>query len=339
MSLTRTITQTSALVIPNIEAVDSATTHEVNSQDSSIFFRLPAELRNIIYELVLSTPSQIVDPSPYSDASRPSSRYIPHLSTALLRTCRRIHSEHPIDVLYGNTFSFTLAKHAHLFFKHRPAAAALIRDVELDLRELDNMTYTCYATAPSWESYICKNVPSFASALYWPFAKEGLEVPTRLTTDVPGLRVLRINLLAWRFPSPSTGNVSVVKRILEGVSGLETVVVWGGDGSRLLMGKKEEYLKKWGPVILTGVMEITKLAGLLTWMAGCIEGEPDDMMVCWGTEGPSASLKVVSGRAFRRDFRRAQNNEAGERGGLTRSGWSTLTEYQQRWPDGEFPYM
>ncbi|KAF2011250.1 hypothetical protein BU24DRAFT_326445, partial [Aaosphaeria arxii CBS 175.79] len=90
-----------------------------SSQESSLFFRLPAELRNEIYKALLcpDTPSPfaITHPSKQHTAAddlsvrgfnQPSTPNI-HLSPAILSTCRRIHAE-ALGLLYAhNTF------HAH----------------------------------------------------------------------------------------------------------------------------------------------------------------------------------------------------------------------------------
>jgi hypothetical protein len=68
----------------------------IDSQESSLFFRLPAELRNQIYEDLLcpSTPS-IKDLS-HTDHPRTST---PQLYPSILSTCRKIHEE-ATDLLY-----------------------------------------------------------------------------------------------------------------------------------------------------------------------------------------------------------------------------------------------
>jgi hypothetical protein len=77
---------------------------EANGQPNSIFFRLPAELRNQIYEELLcaDTPRHNTL-ARYSTPSKPPSVY-----PAILQTCRKIHEEAQ-DLLYTT----------HVFHAHR----------------------------------------------------------------------------------------------------------------------------------------------------------------------------------------------------------------------------
>lgn len=78
--------------------------------DASPLGRLPAELRNRIYELVLTLPTTIeIDPTiPNDKRSKASSllRSRPNVF-ALVKTCRQVHSESNLMIYANNTFDFS----------------------------------------------------------------------------------------------------------------------------------------------------------------------------------------------------------------------------------------
>ncbi|KAH6642164.1 hypothetical protein C7974DRAFT_430692 [Boeremia exigua] len=83
----------------------------MNSQLDSLFFRLPAELRNQIYEdlLCANTPTKLVDLTNASRIPTPAPTY-----PAILSTCKRIHEEAK-DLLYTT----------HIFHAHPSLLTAL----------------------------------------------------------------------------------------------------------------------------------------------------------------------------------------------------------------------
>ncbi|KAG9191084.1 hypothetical protein G6011_09172 [Alternaria panax] len=91
-------------------AVTTTSSGDVNPQSTSILFRLPAELRNQIYEELLcpNTPHHKTLPT-YSTPSKPPAVY-----PAILQTCRKIHEE-AHDLLYTT----------HVFHAHRSLLTAL----------------------------------------------------------------------------------------------------------------------------------------------------------------------------------------------------------------------
>jgi hypothetical protein len=68
---------------------------KIDEQQSSLFFRLPAELRNQIYEELLCPNT----PSPKDLAHEPCTNTTPTLFPEILSTCRKIHEE-ATDLLY-----------------------------------------------------------------------------------------------------------------------------------------------------------------------------------------------------------------------------------------------
>ncbi|KAI5238688.1 hypothetical protein E4T43_07289 [Aureobasidium subglaciale] len=71
-------------------------------QPASAFLALPAELRNIIYALILIAPSHVVQSRRIATRGLCSDYVLPplKLSPAILRTCRQIHDE-AASILYG----------------------------------------------------------------------------------------------------------------------------------------------------------------------------------------------------------------------------------------------
>ncbi|KAF2126583.1 hypothetical protein P153DRAFT_297675 [Dothidotthia symphoricarpi CBS 119687] len=77
----------------------------MDKQEDSIFFRLPAELRNQVYEALLC-PNTLQSKDLTHDTKVPTSGQEP-LYPAILSTCRRVHEE-ATDLLYTSHFF-----HAH----------------------------------------------------------------------------------------------------------------------------------------------------------------------------------------------------------------------------------
>lgn len=98
-------------VISNAEPRSISGDHSMKSQLDSPFFRLPAELRNQIYEELLcaNTPTKLADLTTAPRIQTPAATY-----PAILSTCKRIHEEAK-DLLYTT----------HVFHAHPSLLTAL----------------------------------------------------------------------------------------------------------------------------------------------------------------------------------------------------------------------
>jgi len=82
-------------------------TLEAHPQEPCPLFRLPVELREIIYTLALTADTPITDPTIGPLIRSPFTKR-PCLGAPLLRTCQRINTEANFEVLYiSNTLRFT----------------------------------------------------------------------------------------------------------------------------------------------------------------------------------------------------------------------------------------
>ncbi|KAK5733612.1 hypothetical protein LTR17_009602 [Elasticomyces elasticus] len=108
------------------------------AQDQSIFFTLPAEIREEIYAYSLIAERPITNPAPTLPVGQ-NDKDIPPLGTALLRSCRRVYNEIDPRALYeSNTYRFTKPMISTEFFNHlSEAQRALIRGISCDLRTID----------------------------------------------------------------------------------------------------------------------------------------------------------------------------------------------------------
>jgi len=292
---------------------------------SPLFDRLPGELRNLIYAYSLTAKSSIIDPSyPPSILSR--NHHIPNLGAPLLRVCKRIYNEVSLHSLYTqNIFRFTSTFSAHYFISQLKAKVSLIQDIEIDLREVSD-AYP--SVAQEWIHY-----------LSWSTDSNNLWTKKlgSLRNDAPNLRTLRLNIERWRF-SGSFRSIALLEDILRGPSGLDSVIITGMDGSELLLGGKAKYLEHWGPVVFVGVMQFAKLAGMMGWMAECVKGEREKMVVRWMKEEGTVSLGVSSWEAFNKENGRGRCQELLASGNQTaEGGCCSLTKYEKRWHSGEWP--
>lgn len=110
----------------------------MNAQQQCELLQMPAEIRNAIYCYALTSSEPIIDPT-IGPTIRPRHKNIPILGTALLRTCKKVHAEVDLRVLYSrNAFCFTRPVHATSFFrKLGPLQRTLIRGITIDFRMPD----------------------------------------------------------------------------------------------------------------------------------------------------------------------------------------------------------
>ncbi|QDS67725.1 hypothetical protein FKW77_005827 [Venturia effusa] len=292
---------------------------------SPFFSRLPGELRDQIWTYALTSSDAIVDPTipPYP---RTNFQPKPSLGVSLLRTCKRIHAEISVAPLYSrNRFRFTNAHTMHHFLSANRDNPAPIVDVEIDMREVTD------ANAHNERELIRYLSWTREDDVLWAQKLGGLCV------DAPHLKTLRLNIERWRF-SESLRTVQLVQDILRGPRNLDHCIVTGADGSEILFGAKEKYIDKWGPVIFTGIMLFGKLAGLVQWIAGCVRGEKDQMIVRWSKEKKAVSLEVICKEAFTQEF-----GWAGYEGAMAATaqtaerGCCSLVQYERRWHSGSWP--
>ena len=302
--------------------------------ESPFFSRLPGELRNQIYDLCLIASSPIVDPSiPPSNTIYAKSMNIrsfhhrmPEMGVPLLRTCKRIFREvSPLALYSQNTFRFTSSFCAQRFLTALPKERrALIQDVEVDLREVNEMQPSIER---EWVQYL-----SWAPELdsIWARKLGGLRIAA------PAIKTLRFNIEGWRF-SGTLRSVSLLQDLFRGLEGLDRITLTGTDGSDLLFGSKDRYLAQWGPVVFVGIMRFAKLAGMVDWMAGCVIGDRENKFVRWSKVSHTVGLEILSLDTFQR--------EAGARGRTIIAsptqdlvdGCCSLIEYEQRLHSGEWP--
>lgn len=109
---------------------------EMHIQAQSLLFRLPAEVRSLIYTYALSSCKPIVDPVIGYSTRLQHYKSLPELGTALLRTCKFIHKEMDVRSLYtSNEFVFTRPSICSDFLNSLSLQlCALVTTVTLDLR-------------------------------------------------------------------------------------------------------------------------------------------------------------------------------------------------------------
>ena len=307
-----------------------------NAQEQSPFFALPGEIRNQIYSLALTSPTPIIDPSlppthtPFAKAMyyRTDHHRMPDLSTQLLRTCRRMYTEISLATLYAsNIFRFTTWFAAHRFLTALPREfRALIRDVEVDLRGVNDAHP---AVEREWVQYLTWSPQ--VEETFWT-AKIG-----RLPLAAPNVKTLRLNIECWRVQE-TMRSIALLKEILSGPRDLQRVVMTGVDGSELLFGSRDRYLQMWGPVAFVGVMRFARLAGMVDWLAGCVEGEKEHKVVVWQKQDSRVSLEIMTREEYRfQTGRRAMLLDERPCFDLEK-GECSLMAYEKRWHSGEWPH-
>ena len=184
-----------ASMAPEITTMERGAT---NPQQTSILFRLPAELRNQIYEELLcpNTPHH-KDLATYSTPSRP-----PMVYPAILRTCRKIQEEAQ-DLLYTT----------HVFHAHRSLLTAL---PHLILPEKPILSPTNIAKITRWQLELRLDTdPRFTSS--------------QATAAFSGAEFLQVKV--WQ--SMFDGADNSVLKLFTGVRGVGVAKVTGCDDEGL----------------------------------------------------------------------------------------------------------
>jgi len=252
---------------------------------------------------------------------------MPELGVPLLRASKRIYSEVSLDPLYSqNRFRFTSAFAAHRFLRALPKEhAAAIHDVEIDLR---NMSDYRPSVEREWVQYLCW-AQDFGGI--WARKMGGLRI------DAPNIKTLRLNIEGWKL-GESVRSVTVLQDLLRGPEKLDKVVVTGADGSELLLGAKDKYLEQWGPVVFVGIMVFAKLAGMIDWMAACVNGDRERMVVRWSKKEHVVNLEVMTLETFMKEIGQPSYPEVLTPASQTSDeGWCSLVEYEQRWHSRQWP--
>ena len=207
---------------PLVRIASETTTMErgaTDPQQTSILFRLPAELRNQIYEELLcpNTPHH-KDLATYSTSSRPPTVY-----PAILRTCRKIHEEAQ-DLLYTT----------YVFHAHRSLLTAL---PHLILPEKPILSPTNVAKITRWQLELRLDTdPRFTSS--------------QATAAFSGAEFLQVKV--WQ--SMFDGADNSVLKLFTGVRGVGVAKVTGCDDEglarwlekRMMMPVEEEESREGG---------------------------------------------------------------------------------------------
>ncbi|KAK8155825.1 hypothetical protein IWX90DRAFT_391574 [Phyllosticta citrichinensis] len=203
------------------------------STHQSHFLSLPGEIRNRIYHLALTTSAPVTDALfPNNTVSFPKSAHhsIPPLGAGLLRTCRHIHDECPVHILYqNNVFRFTSAQHCHAFLTSLPPfLRAAVRTLELDIR--DWPSYCAYPAGTAWAKTMgC------------------------LAEDAPALNTVVLNFEAWPRVRVTRRHLwDILRRLLCNIERLDRVVLTGSYASGTAMERR----KPWDAVFYTGTDDV-----------------------------------------------------------------------------------
>ena len=133
-------------------------------------------------------------------------------------------------------------------------------------------------------------------------------------------------------------SIALLKEILSGPRNLQRVVMTGIDGSELLYGSRDRYLQMWGPVAFVGVMRFARLAGMVDWMANCVEGIKEEKVVMWQKVEQTVNLEIMTRDEYRLlTGRRAKVVEEHPIFDVER-GECSLDAYERRWHSGEWPH-
>lgn len=195
-------------------------------QTQSPLFALPEELRNWIYDLVLTPSSSITNPS-FDTTVKPKYQDGPRVGVAILRTCRAIYLEANSSALLRNgDFIFTRMTHIQAFFSQLSLAqASLIKNITIDLRE----TAPGCATLRTEQSAIIAN-----EWLHYLNCLQGAHMPgtwcsnlSTLKADIPHLRSLCIDLTNWQpsFAGARIGGWEILQSLLRKPRGLDSITL------------------------------------------------------------------------------------------------------------------
>ncbi|KAK8204992.1 hypothetical protein IWZ01DRAFT_441065 [Phyllosticta capitalensis] len=255
----------------------TTTTHQ------SSFLSLPGEVRNRIYDLALTTSSPITDALfPNNTVSFPKSPHhsIPLLGAGLLRTCRHIHAECPVHILYqNNVFRFTSAQHCHAFLTSLPPfLRAAVRTLELDIRDVSPWSTTHVdslgRTVPrlEWPSYCA-----------YPAGTTWAKTMGCLAEDAPALNTVILNFEAWPHVRVTRRHLwDILRRLLCNIEGLDRVVLTGSYASGTAMERR----KPWDAVFYTGTDDVPT-DDIVERMWGMVAGYKDHR------EGPLGEGKLI----------------------------------------------
>ena len=204
-----------------------------NNQSTSIFFRLPAELRNQIYEELLcpNTPHH-KNLATYSTPSKPPAVY-----PAILQTCRKVHEEAQ-DLLYTT----------HVFHAHRSLLTAL---PHLICPEKPILSQSGIAKINRWQLELRLDIdPRFTSS--------------QATAAFSGAEFLEVKVWQSMFDGADNSHL----RLFTGVRGVGVAKVTGCDDEGLarwlearMMMPIEQEVKNEGGCCQCG----NKVGGDMTW--------------------------------------------------------------------------
>jgi len=289
-------------------------------QNQSLFFTLPGEIRNAIYDLIFITSNNepITDVHFASTSSAVASPHqtVPPLGLSVFATCKRVLDEAPSQKAYtGNTFRFTSVSRLRGFSLAVPKHVRhLVEDVEIDVRELsrahpqrsrewtEHLFYATNAHSPSIGSF---------------------------KVDLPGIKTLRLNFEAWpRIDVVREELWFLLKRLLLHVRGLERVVVSGWSRGEW-MAKQDP----WSAVHYAGSDAVGK-EELIEWMCGAVLGKEDavdgeDKLVSWHRNESCIAIEVCNSASIPRHVSLGASRALGT-GPIPRNGTCTVGAYNER---------
>ncbi|TIA51247.1 hypothetical protein D6C83_04635, partial [Aureobasidium pullulans] len=166
-------------------------------QANSPLFRLPGELRNWIYDLVITPSAPIVNPS-WDTTTGPKHQQVPSLGVTLLRTCRAVYLEaNESTLLKKGDFVFTRIAHIQAFFSRLSLSQrSNVDHITIDLREAasgDPASQSEESTtiANEWVHYFCCVQGAHMMGAWC------ADLST-LKNDIPHLRSICIDLTTWQ---------------------------------------------------------------------------------------------------------------------------------------------
>lgn len=134
-------------------------------QEQSPLFRLPAELRDIVYAYTITSNSPIVDP-PFHGPVSQQKRY-PKEACALKSTCKRIQHEFSFAPFYtNNDFRFTRPMTLRVFTSKTPSAhLELVKYItfEIAVNRRDQWRYDTMYRVSEFKHYFNCSVPKLTA--------------------------------------------------------------------------------------------------------------------------------------------------------------------------------
>ncbi|THW26079.1 hypothetical protein D6D19_02764 [Aureobasidium pullulans] len=197
-------------------------------QTNSPLFRLPGELRNWIYDLVITPSAPIVNPS-WETTTGPKHQQVPSLGVTLLRTCRAVYLEaNESTLLRKGDFVFTRIAHIQAFFSRLSLSQrSNVDHITIDLREAasgDPASQSEESTtiANEWVHYFCCVQGAHMMGAWC------ADLST-LKNDIPHLRSICIDLTTWQ-PNYAGARVSgwrYLQSLLRSIRGLDFFTLKG----------------------------------------------------------------------------------------------------------------